>query len=82
MKEKKTNLYTEYRDYKKAFDSITPSWFIDCLQIYKVDTQLIKLKRTLMSNWTTKIITNSNRDAAVDLRSQRDIFKGEALSAQ
>ena len=42
-------------DYHKAFDSVSHSWLIHILQIYKIDSQIINSLQQLMKKWTTAL---------------------------
>lgn len=80
-KKQRKNLFTAYIDYKKAFDSIPHTWLIESLGLYKVDTQVINLLQNLMNTWQTHIKSNDPGSPGVNIKIQRGIFQGDALSA-
>ena len=47
--EEKQNLSTAWVDYKKAFDSVSHSWILKCLQMYKINPVLITFIEESMS---------------------------------
>ena len=76
------NLYTAYSDYRKAFDSVSHSWLINVLQIYKLDPQTINSLQQLMKKWTTSIQVKvkNHRIMRDPIRLQRGIYQGDSLS--
>ncbi|XP_052748657.1 uncharacterized protein LOC128200179 [Galleria mellonella] len=78
----KSNLFSMYIDYKKAYDSVPHSWLRKVLEIYKIHPKIITLLKTAMKNWTTqlKIPTSSTTIETQPIKIQRGIFQGDALS--
>jgi len=76
------NLYIAYSDYRKAFDSVSHSWLIYVLQIYKIDPQTINSLQQLMKKWTTtlQVKVKNNRIMRDPIRLQRGIYREESLS--
>ena len=44
-KKRKKNMSTAWIDYKKAFDSVSHSWILKCLQMYKIHPVLYNIHR-------------------------------------
>ncbi|CAH2106131.1 unnamed protein product [Euphydryas editha] len=78
----KSNLFTMYIDYKKAYDSVPHSWLVQVLEIYKIHPKLITFLETIMTTWTTrlKLTTTTETIETEPIRIQRGIFQGDALS--
>lgn len=72
------NLHTAYIDYQKAFDSVSHSWLIRVLQVYKIHPSLVSLLRRLMSTWKTKLLLPTGVSPSIRVR--RGIFQGDSLS--
>ncbi|XP_060802889.1 uncharacterized protein LOC132902324 [Amyelois transitella] len=75
---KKSNIYTMYIDYKKAFDSVPHSWLLYILQHYKINSTLVQFLRHTMQNWSTKLILHQIETDHIQIR--RGIFQGDSLS--
>jgi hypothetical protein len=82
-KSTKQPLYTAYIDYQKAFDSIPHTWLVEVLNIYRVDPVIVKFLEVTMQTWETKLLYRSkdNQTEAGDIKIQKGIFQGDALSA-
>jgi hypothetical protein len=75
------NLYIEYIDYRKAFDSMPHSWLKFVLEIYKIDPLIINSLQQLMKMWTTTLQVNMNINQITnDLIRIRGIYQGDSLS--
>ena len=74
---KRKNLSTALIDYRKAFDSISHSWIIKALQMYKVSPYLISYIRDSKSTWQTTMILNysSGSIATTPLESNGGYFR-------
>ena len=82
FKKRKKNLSTAWIDYKKAFDSVPPSWILKCLQMYKIHPVLIKFIEESMSQWKTNM-TLVHKEGVLEagpIRIKRGIFQGDSLS--
>ena len=81
-KKRKKNLSTAGIDYKKAFDSVTHSWILKCLQIYKIHPVLITFIEESMSQWKTnmKLVHKEGVLETGTIRIKRGIFQGDSLS--
>ena len=60
-KRRKTNLSMAWIDYKKAFDMISHSWLIKCLEMYGEEENTIRFLRNIMSNWKTILTSSGTR---------------------
>ncbi|CAK1550990.1 unnamed protein product [Leptosia nina] len=78
----KTDLYTMYIDYKKAFDSVPHTWLLNILEIYKVHPTIVQFLKHTMTQWTTRLkLTNNTNIVLTDpIKIQRGIFQGDSLS--
>jgi hypothetical protein len=78
----KRKLYIAYIDYCKAFDSVSHSWLIHVLQIYKIDPQIINSLQQLIKKWTTtlQVKVKNHRIMSDPIRIQRGICQGFSLS--
>ncbi|CAD7079165.1 unnamed protein product [Hermetia illucens] len=74
----KRNISTAYIDYKSAFDSISHSWLLQVLRLYKINPNVVLLLRTVMKNWSTKLSVSSQTSGEIPIR--RGIFQGDSLS--
>jgi len=77
-KRRKTNLCMVWIDYKKAFDSVPHSWLIECMQMFKVNGDLINFVKREMGKWSTELTSAGQVLGKVPI--QRGIFQGDALS--
>ena len=82
VKKYKTNLFTMYIDYKKAYDSVPHSWLLHVLSIYKIHPTIIQFLDKVMQTWTTqlKINTDTGTLNSDTIQIKRGIFQGDALS--
>ena len=76
------NLSTAWVDYQKAFDSVPHSWIITCLQECNIHSNICNFLKFCMSKWSTSLILNhkNGTEKSSELRIQRGIFQGDALS--
>ena len=51
------NLSTAWIDYKKAFDSVSHTWILKVLQMYKIPPTIINFLTASMKDWKTKSFT-------------------------
>lgn len=77
----KRELHTAFIDYQKAFDSVPHTWLIECLEIYKINQQIINFLRNAMSKWETKLTIPNSNQQSVSMKIKRGIYQGDALSA-
>ena len=73
---------TAWIDYKKAFDSVSHSWILKCLQMYKIHPVLITFIEESMSQWKTNM-TLVHKEGVLEtgpIRIKRGIFQGDSLS--
>ena len=77
-----TNLSTAWIDYKKAFDSVPHSWIIKCMQVYKIDPQIVTLIEKAMMLYNTTLIL-PDLEGKIDIlgvKIWRGILQGDSLS--
>ncbi|XP_050550436.1 uncharacterized protein LOC118279092 [Spodoptera frugiperda] len=79
---KNKNLHCTYIDYKKAFDSIPHSWLLEILQIYKINPEIIKFLKNIMSQWKTTLQLNyrNNTITTRQITIKKGIYQGDSLS--
>ena len=81
-KKRKKNLSTAWIDYKKAFGSVSHSWILKCLQMYKIHPVLITFIEEIMSQQKTNM-TLVHQEQVLEtgpIRIKRGIFQGDSLS--
>ena len=81
-KKRTKNLSTAWIDYKKAFDSVSHSWILKCLHMYKIHTVLITVIEECMSQWKTNM-TLVHKEGVLEagpISIKRGIFQGDSLS--
>ena len=81
-KKRKKNLSTVWIDYKKAFDSVSHSWILKCLQMYKIHLVPITFIEESMSQWKTNM-TLVHKEGVLEtgpIIIKREIFQGDSLS--
>ena len=69
-------------DYKKAFDSVSHSWILRCLQMYKIHPVLIEFIEQSMNHWKTNM-TLVHKEGVLEtgpIRIKRGIFQGDSLA--
>ncbi|KAJ0173906.1 hypothetical protein K1T71_010052 [Dendrolimus kikuchii] len=78
----KSNLFTMYIDYKKAYDSVPHSWLVKVLEIYKIHPTIITFLKTIMTKWSTVLRVSTIKETIETdpIQIQRGIFQGDALS--
>jgi hypothetical protein len=77
-KRRKTNLEMVWVDYKKAYDCVPHSWLVECMDIYKVNPQVMAFMTREMKKWTTELTSCGEVLGRIAIR--RGIFQGDALS--
>ena len=76
------NLSMAWIDYKKAFDSVSHSWILKCLQMYKIHPVLITFIEENRSLWKTKM-TLVHKEGVLEtrpIRIKRGIFQSDSPS--
>ena len=68
---------------KKAFDSVSHSWMIKCMQLYKINPQIIKLIEKAMELWNTTIILqhSEGKFEILGVKMHCGIFQGDSHSS-
>nr|XP_027199818.1 uncharacterized protein LOC113793939 [Dermatophagoides pteronyssinus] len=71
-------LFTSWIDVKKAYDSVSHVYLIECLQQLNLPTNLVNFVQRMLCNQRTKLIVNGNSigSAAID----KGILQGDSLS--
>jgi hypothetical protein len=72
-KKRKTNLSLAWIDFKKAYDSVSHKWAIDCMKSLGIANQWIGFLEREMLHWRTQI---GNRI----IRFKRGLFQGDSLA--
>ena len=55
IKAKHRNSSTAWIDYKKAFDSMSHTWIINCLEIFKLSPIYINFIKTTIKLWNKNL---------------------------
>lgn len=53
-----TNLCTAWIDYKKAYDSMSQTWILECLELYKINRTPRAFIRNSVEMWRTTLEAN------------------------
>jgi hypothetical protein len=75
----KSDIYTMYIDYQKAFDSVPHSWLVSILKHYNINDIIINFLSNTMQNWTT-VLKLQDHQVSNPVNIRRGIFQGDALS--
>ena len=81
-KKKKKNL-SAWIDYKKAFDSVSHSWILACLRMYKINPVLTTFIEASMRQWKTNMVLIDESGGVLEtgpISIKRGIFQGDSLS--
>ena len=65
-------------DVKKAYDSVSHIYLIDCLKSLKVPPSIIKVVEGILCKWTTTLIYN--KEAIGNTKIEKGILQGDSLS--
>ena len=77
-RQRKTNLFMAWIDYKKAFDSLPHSWISQCLKFFGICENIENLLDNAMTKWKTNLLLNGENLGTVSIR--KGIFQGDSLS--
>ena len=77
-KEKKTNLFMSWIDFRKAYDLVPNSWILESLRIIGAAENIVRLLENSMKNWKTQLTANGADLGTVQIK--RGIFQGDSLS--
>ena len=71
-----------YIDYAKAYDSVSHSWIVEVMKIYRISSVIIRFLEVAMTMWKTNLfLTHSEGVITVEnVRFYRGIFQGDSLS--
>ena len=75
---RQTYLAMAWIDCKKAYDMVSHSWILKCLEMVEVADNIIALIRNNMEQWKT--ILTSNGIKLWDVSIKRDNFQDDSLS--
>ena len=75
---RKTNLAMAWIDYKKAYDMVSHTWIMECLDMVGVADAVKRLLGESMKTWRTNLTANDDNLGKVCIR--RGIFQGDSLS--
>ena len=70
---RKKNLAMDWIDYKKAYDMVSHSWIIECLDLFGVAENIKSLLVNSMEKW--KLILRSGNSELGELETKRGIFR-------
>ena len=76
-KNRRENLAMAWIDYKKAYDTVPPSWIINCLRMYKISHEIINFIEKTMKSWRVELTVWGK--SLTKTKIQRGIFQGDAL---
>jgi hypothetical protein len=77
-RQKQRNLSTCWRDYKKAYDSVSHEWIIQVLKLMKIDDKIVSLLTATMCQYRTVLVHNNKEIGEVEIR--KGIYQGDSLS--
>jgi len=72
------NLELAWVDYRKAYDSVSHSWLLECLQMFKLHSSLQLFLSLSMKQWRTELTFAGDSLGVVNIR--RGIFQGDSFS--
>ena len=75
---RKTNLAMAWIDYKKAYDMVSHTWIMECLDMVGVADAVKRLLGESMKTWRTNLTANDDNLGKVCIR--RGISQGDSLS--
>ena len=70
--------FTDWIDYKKAYDLVPQSWIKRCLKFCKMSGKVRYLLEYAMPQWRVELTSGGERLADVQIK--RGIFQGDSLS--
>ena len=65
-------------DYRKAYDFVSHSWILECLDTFGIAENIRKFLENSMKNW--KLLLASNGLDLCEIDVNRGIFQGDSLS--
>lgn len=79
---RKNNLSTAWIDYEKAFDGVTYSWIIKCMEVYKICPVVTQFITAAMKTWKSTLVFNHSERSLTSrpINIGSDIFQGGSLS--
>ena len=77
-KRRKTSLSMIWLDFKEAYDMITLSWIVKCLEIYNIAGNITAVIKNSMKQWNTELTSGNEKICKIDIK--RGIFQGDSLS--
>ena len=78
VKSRNTNLAMAWIDYKKAYDMVSHSWIIECLDLFGVADNIKSLLVNSMEKWKLMLCSGNSEFGEVEIK--HGIFQGDSLS--
>ena len=78
VKSRNKNLAMAWIDYKKAYDMVSHSWIIECLDLFGVAENIKSLLVNSMEKWKVMLCSGNSELGEVEIK--RGIFHGDSLS--
>ena len=78
VKSRNKNLAMDWIDYKKAYDMVSHSWSIECLDLFGVAENIKSLLVNSMEKWKVMLCSGNSELGEVEIK--RCIFQGDSLS--
>ena len=78
VKMRKQNLSMAWINLKKAYDVVSHSWIIDCLETVGINEKIRRLLAESIKSWRVELISGEENMVEVNIR--RGIFQGDSLS--
>jgi hypothetical protein len=79
---RKKNLSMAWIDYQKAFDRVSHSWIIKCLELIGINNKVISFTKKVMPHWRIRMCLHAEQKSiqTEDIRTECGIFQGDSLS--
>ena len=77
-KTRQKNVDMAWIDYQKAYDMVPQNWILNWVKMYKIPDQIVQFIEKTMQTWTVEL--TAVEQSLVDVKIQRGIFQGDALS--
>ena len=77
-KQRHTNLFMAWIDYKKTYDMGSHSWISECLEMFAIANNVQDFLNNSMKSWKLELNASGKTLGEVDIR--RGIFQGDSLS--
>ena len=77
-KSRRENLAKAWIDNKMAYGMVYKSWILHCLKMYEIPNYVVQCIEKTMETWRVEL--TERRKCLAELKIQRSIFQGDALS--